>query len=290
MATYQTSWDALMKPGDSPKFFDRPPARLDPGAPGWSAQNAWWLIELSRLIYKVDPQARQDELKMAGFQEIPLMLQELAQASVIWPTPPAEASFAAVVFRGTHDLTDVRTDGKIELKPWSGPGLVHEGFEESLDSIWADLAGILSGEPFSRIPILFTGHSLGAALATLAAARRVQEQQPPSAVYTFGSPRVGNAAFAASLAGVPVYRVVDGRDIITHVPLPLLYAHVGELHPLGSRYPRPASVEEELEALGLILKDGLEKWVQDQRGTEGPPEFLADHAPINYVADLEAEL
>jgi hypothetical protein len=34
MATYQTSWDALTKPGDSTSFFDRPPAPLDPRVTG----------------------------------------------------------------------------------------------------------------------------------------------------------------------------------------------------------------------------------------------------------------
>jgi hypothetical protein len=42
--------------------------------------------------------------------------------------------------------------------------------------------------------------------------------------------------------------------------------------------------------LGSILRDGLDRWVQDQKTAAGPLEFLADHAPINYVADLEAEL
>jgi triacylglycerol lipase len=290
MATYQSSWDALTKPGDSTTYFDRPVAPLDPKARGWSAPNAWWLIELSRLIYKVDPQARQEVLRRAGFQEIPLMLQELAQASVIWPSGPTPASFAAVVFRGTHDLTDVKTDGDIGLEPWSGPGLVHRGFEESLDAIWPDLEKTLRQAPFSTLPLLFTGHSLGAALATLAAARLVQEDRPPSALYTFGSPRVGNAPFASSLGGIPVFRVVDGRDIIARVPLLFGYTDVGEPHLLGSGYPTPGGVEEELAVLGSILKGGLDQWVRDQRAAEGPLEFLADHAPINYVADLEPQL
>lgn len=50
-------------------------------------------------------------------------------------------------------------------------------------------------------PVFYTEHSLGAALATLAAARRA-----PKAGYAFGSPRVGNQAFTSTLASVPIRR------------------------------------------------------------------------------------
>ena len=85
-------------------------------------------------------------------------------------------------------------------------------------------------------PIFYTGHSLGAAFATLAVAR-----YPPRAVYTFGSPRVGNEAFAASLQVVPIHRVVDNKDAVVLLPPEAMgFRHVDLLTythtPLGGKY------------------------------------------------------
>lgn len=98
---------------------------------------------------------------------------------------------------------------------------MHEGFKETLDSVWDDISAELA---MLQCPVFYTEHSLGATLATLAAARRA-----PATVYTFGSPRVGNLAFAHSLANIPLYRIVDGEDIVTALPPEEFgFVHVGE--------------------------------------------------------------
>jgi triacylglycerol lipase len=110
-------------------------------------------------------------------------------------------------------------------------------------------------------PMFYAGHSLGAALATLAASRRA-----PDVVYAFGSPRLGNGADPASLATVPLYRVVDDADLVATLPPEALsIRHAGELH----RLVPPKG-----------LKFNLLRWLQ---GLLSPPRPLADHAPINYV-------
>jgi hypothetical protein len=58
-----------------------------------------------------------------------------------------------------------------------------------------------------------TGHSLGAALATLAAV-----DTTPARLVTFGSPRVGDEAFRALFAGLEVRRFVDCCDVVSRVP------------------------------------------------------------------------
>jgi hypothetical protein len=62
---------------------------------------------------------------------------------------------------------------------------------------------------------LITGHSLGAALATLAAI-----VVKPAKLITFGSPRVGNEALCGLLDGVEVRRFVNCCDLITRIPPP----------------------------------------------------------------------
>jgi predicted lipase len=88
--------------------------------------------------------------------------------------------------------------------------------------VWDEIEGELST---LACPVFYTGHSLGAALATLAASRHA-----PQAVYTFGSPRVGNEVFVASLQNLPIHRVVDDKDAAALLPPEALgFRHVGLL-------------------------------------------------------------
>ena len=61
----------------------------------------------------------------------------------------------------------------------------------------------------------FTGHSLGGALAILAATLISPTRH--GAVYTFGAPRVANYKFFFGLK-MPIFRVVNSADIVPRVP------------------------------------------------------------------------
>jgi hypothetical protein len=124
---------------------------------------------------------------------------------------------------------------------------VHGGFKTALDSVWPALTKIIGdnvlapdGQPK---PVILTGYSLGGALATIAAVR-VRKMMPRTGfvtVYTFGSPRVGNQAFAdyAAALGVAPHRFVYGDDIVPYVPFYVprvaLFAPVGSQLRLGPR-------------------------------------------------------
>lgn len=79
---------------------------------------------------------------------------------------------------------------------------------------------------YSNHTVHFTGHSLGGALAhvlsylLLSNSSTAPNSSQPVLLYTFGQPRTGNAAFAAtSSLYVPWhYRVVHWRDVIPHLP------------------------------------------------------------------------
>lgn len=68
----------------------------------------------------------------------------------------------------------------------------------------------------------FTGHSLGAALATLAAydIKETFKCEPLVTVISFGGPRVGNHSFRYHLEeqGTKILRIVNSDDLITKVP------------------------------------------------------------------------
>lgn len=122
---------------------------------------------------------------------------------------------ACVVFRGTEasKLEDVIADLMTAQVPWQGGGRVHRGFAYAYGRVRDELAQTLAALRPPRV--IYTGHSLGAALATLAAA----EHTAPARLVTFGSPRVGDLAFVATrLNAVDIVRVVGCCDIVTRLP------------------------------------------------------------------------
>jgi triacylglycerol lipase len=133
-----------------------------------------------------------------------------------------------VAFRGTEaNPVDWITDARFNPVAGAFGAPVHSGFKVALDEVWDDVAG-LAGRPLS---LFFTGHSLGAALATLGAARWAESGGNVAGVFTFGQPRTGQTAFVsaynAKLADV-TYRFVNHIDLVTRVPLWVQrYRHVG---------------------------------------------------------------
>ncbi|XP_074315892.1 phospholipase A1-Ibeta2, chloroplastic-like [Silene latifolia] len=81
------------------------------------------------------------------------------------------------------------------------------------------LMELYKGETLS---ISVTGHSLGAALSLLVGNEisTCVTNAPPVAVFSFGSPRVGNRPFANLIKSnnVKVLRIVNNQDVITRVP------------------------------------------------------------------------
>ena len=79
-----------------------------------------------------------------------------------------------VAFRGTEPdcLADWITDSQMDLVPGPLGGRVHAGFYEALSHVWRLVdQQVIACDPQCRKPLWVTGHSLGAALATLAVAR-----------------------------------------------------------------------------------------------------------------------
>jgi len=156
---------------------------------------------------------------------------------------------------------------------------------EALEEVWSDLLPHLTQLDGKGCKLWVTGHSLGAALATLCAGRYNNVQ----GVYTFGSPRVGNDGFKEKL-DANIYRVVNNDDIVARVPPPGTYVHVGELKFIDSdgiiqdhmiEKERPANEPRD----GTYDQESTNH--QDRNSFAGfVPAAFRDHVPLLYAVHL----
>ena len=232
------------------------------------------------------PPTRQQVLDNVNLQEIQFFNEGDTEAALVKTKSSSAVQFAALVFRGTNDLLDWVTDIKVVSKGWAGHGNVHVGFAKALELVWAKVTKAVDANVPSDCPLFITGHSLGAALATLAASLR-----PPKALYTFGSPRVGDTDFGKTLSAVKNFRVVNNRDVVTTVPPPLPLHHVGEMHYITHDGGMLTNPDDDTVARDRLKRDRIPFFSGDwHKLFTDAPEPIADHAPVNYVAHLERQV
>jgi hypothetical protein len=118
----------------------------------------------------------------------------------------------------------------------------HQGFVRAIGDIWEPfLAAIEEERTKSDRPIWLTGHSLGGALALLAAWLLRRKFIPVHQVYTFGGPMIGNdevvQAFAREFPD-KIFRYVNRPDPVPKLPTISLianhYGHCGAETLLGA--------------------------------------------------------
>lgn len=232
------------------------PLELVEGAKGdW--RNAHFLGMASELAYMAEPEAKVQFKELLGM-DARLISVDNTQAYVL-----TNADHVAVAFRGTEGPTTI--DG---LKDWlltdamnllivpegrlgtdfiaAGVGArFHQGFISALAEIWDPLFEAVSAEQkVNERPLWLTGHSLGGALALLAAWLFVRRFVSVHQIYTFGGPMIGNkaaiAAFNKELAG-KIFRYVEPRDPVPQLPTMSLLAnqfdHCDKVVALGELLP-----------------------------------------------------
>jgi triacylglycerol lipase len=131
-----------------------------------------------------------------------------------------------LVFRGTVTANEWVRDLNLRLAacPYLASGKVHEGFLQTYQFFRPCILDTLARlNPRKRLFI--AGHSLGAALATLALPDLASATgfKAPS-VYTYASPRVGDKTFAATyngLFGSRSFRIANTSDMAVSLPLPV---------------------------------------------------------------------
>jgi predicted lipase len=105
----------------------------------------------------------------------------------------------------------------------------HRGFLEALEMVWEPLsAKVDAALKVKDRPLRVTGHSLGGALALLAAWRFQRNFLPVCEVVTFGGPMIGNEAaskaFEQEFPG-KIHRYVDIEDVVPLLPSVSLVAN-----------------------------------------------------------------
>lgn len=147
--------------------------------------------------------------------------------------------YVYVHFRGTTDIRGAVLDGMFRLtEPAEALGLggsgrlsdasdgqprVHSGFHLGYSVLQQQLDSFITSEadPQSSKIFLYSGHSLGGALAQLSALHVLRSGRRVAGVYTTAAPRVGNEEFARR-ANVLLengnFRLRLKGDVVPHVP------------------------------------------------------------------------
>lgn len=267
-------------------FFDDFEAR----ALSFSRNNALSLAYAAEAVYS-DRNAARDFALENGFTEFLFFDEAGTQAFLM-----GNSAEIVLAFRGTEtdSLADIATD--LRVRKVGGPlgGYVHRGFLSALLQVWDDRRGFKGIEHslkdmkkrLGSPSVWVTGHSLGAALATLATAFLVEAGQPVYGLYTFGSPRVGDSAFASAFDSrfKRAYRVVNNNDVVTRVPpRSLFYDHVGEfwyLSEMGQAHQDPGAWFVFLDrAFGRLCDVG-------EVNTDGIKDHAMNNDPDGYIPQL----
>ena len=152
---------------------------------------------------------------------------------------------AVVAVRGTATTTEWWDDLHWDLVPFTqvpNGGNVAQGFFDIYDTFGtmtpgqqqgtqasgtfaADVAhavaGGLAADLDPALPIVVCGHSLGGALATLLVADLTANTPLKPQAWTFASPRVGDAIFAARYGGLSTvsWRIYNQVDVVPYFPI-----------------------------------------------------------------------
>ncbi|MBD0267981.1 MAG: lipase family protein [Cyanobacteria bacterium Co-bin8] len=207
-----------------------------------------------------------------------------------------------LAFRGSQQLNDWRTNFKIRLnqftvladqQPVPPLGRVHRGFLAAWHSVETEVLDYLRKRwtPGSRLWI--TGHSLGGALAAMAAVSLESQNFQVSGLYTFGQPRIADwklVNYINSKMRDRIFRYANNNDIVPLIPPPILpwvptrvYGHMGHFRYFDWRgnlqrqsFPTERLPDRLLGYLMAIGRPGLDS--------------IGDHKMEFYLANLQTAL
>ncbi|NER81620.1 MAG: lipase family protein [Leptolyngbya sp. SIO1D8] len=212
-------------------------------------------------------------------------------------------SHIVLIFRGSQQAADWKTNFKFRLRefamyqpPKSGEiptGKVHRGFQTAWEGVEKRVIIQLKKWWGKDTHFWVAGHSLGGALAALAATSLDYQGFRVSGLYTFGQPRVGDWKFTRQVnarMGDRMFRYVNNNDVVPLIPPQFnilnpthMYGHMGQFRYFnvrGKLYKNSFFGQQWGDRLlGFIL-------AIKQPGTD----IVADHMMEFYVRNLQKAL
>ncbi|WP_051264008.1 lipase family protein [Teredinibacter turnerae] len=192
-----------------------------------------------------------------------------------------------LIFRGTtkaNNKADFITDARIGLTSGPSGWSVHIGFNHTFTSMLPEIRAFISSlkEPITTVHCI--GHSLGGAVATLAADWSYANICKDVKLYTFGQPRVGLTGYAMHLTQrlgkENIHRVYHTTDPVPMVPV-FPYAHSplpGMGHRIDSEHHIASAAAHSINL--YIASTKGKQWQQLERGL---PKFDHEDAIADWL-------
>lgn len=260
---------------------------FDENAEAHTLQNALTLADFSHLAY-FGPAYVEKQLKLWGYEPFRWVEDKKTDTQAL---VTGKGSHLVVCFRGTSSGKDALVDTRfLKTKAFGGRGKVHRGFNKALDSVWPQVQAAVD-ELGADKKIFVSGHSLGAALAQLAAHRFALSDHSIAGVYVYGSPRIGNPEFRDAyneLLEAKTFLHINNTDIVARIPPRILgFRHLGgtprqfdEGHIL-TELPKPKAIlgfeeeEKEFDELDEETRKAILREMREaQRSMEASTQFL----------------
>ncbi len=284
--------------------------RFDAASTTYRLDNARGLMWFSQLAYETAQPATISAVHpLWGFTSVtPFTHRQVGLGATFDTTGLIGVRPDAVVlaFAGTDPgvWETIATDANLRVSPQTN---VHEGFQAAAAAVAGEIQGAIAASRNPPKPLFITGHSLGAALAALAALSCVDQNAPPRAVYLFGMPRTGGEQFRDrydAALGPCTFRHVHGEDIVARVPPSFIgYRHVGRVLQCarGAKFD-PAALsavgtdDPPAPGLGAVLAGGAALFSGHADSPPGPgplgplfvflPPPIRDHLQDRYYTAL----
>jgi pimeloyl-ACP methyl ester carboxylesterase len=150
----------------------------------------------------------------------------------------ATDNVVVVAFRGTDNARNWIANFKFIPAP-TDLGMVHAGFRDGYEAVAPRIREIVRAERIRAQPVWLTGHSLGGAMAMIAASDFRKMNVEPAGVVTFGQPPAGYRAFTEAWeAKAPgrLVRYVNHVDAVAGLTGPIAWPSMALTHTGRVRY------------------------------------------------------
>lgn len=219
-----------------------------------------WNINIAKysaeIVYRIEDAAYNNTIKI-NYPEGLKVLKEIYNKNdyPIFGSIVESSEYIWLCFRGTQTNLDITQDLKIQQNDYfnnisskqielqlfedNNKPLIHEGFMEIYMNLRKEILDTLQKHKSNK-PIIVSGHSLGAAISTIAGFD-LKQNNYKVVVYNYASPRIGDQALCNLInKNIKVFRIVNTTDIIPNLPLsvtpnfenpdkPYNYVHCGIL-------------------------------------------------------------